>query len=180
MLGRVRTRSPRREWLSVVVVAVVLATLTALVWVTLWTPPTGFAWQGRFLLDSSGLRADVDGTALYVLCAVGGGVLLGVFAAFQAHEPRLTLTAVLVGAGLAAVLMVAWGHQLEPLDAARLAKSAADGTKMSGDLTVVGRAPLLAWPISALASYLLLVLWLTPRDRAVAPESVLADGRDDG
>jgi len=111
------------------------------------------------------------GTAQYVVVALGLGLLLGVVAGIVAGRHALAvLGALLGGSAVAAVLMMVVGTWFSPPDPAALATTANLGKEVPGHLEVtMGRIPVLgsevpvptpylAWPVGALAGYVVVML----------------------
>lgn len=120
-------------------------------WHWWWEPVRGVVSEGDWFTDEAGLRGAFSGTALYVLVAVVGGVVLGVVSAYLFDRSELvTLLAVTAGAMLAAWLMWRVGTELGPPDPERLAQRARDGARLPDDLDVSGRSPFAAYPVGAL------------------------------
>jgi hypothetical protein len=138
--------------------------LAGVVWEWLWTPQDGVVVDGEWLLDTEALRGDFSGTALYVLVAAATGLLLGVLAALlsERHEVA-TLVAVVAGSALAAWLMWQVGQALDPPDPAQVARTAEDGSRVPGELEVVGRSPFTALPAGALLGLIVVFIGLTRR-----------------
>ncbi|WP_248582122.1 hypothetical protein [Nocardioides sp. InS609-2] len=176
-----RPRPQVSRWLVqallVLVGAAVLGSLAGVVWEWVWTPPSGVAYQGRFVLDENGLPGEFSGTGWYVVVSAAAGILLGAGAALLSRDGEVvSLVAVALGAVLAGWLMFQIGHSLGPPDPAVLAASADDLTAINGDLRVGGAgvhphvytfdsAAFVAFPAGALLAFSALVLALTPRRR---------------
>ncbi|MCW2765628.1 MAG: hypothetical protein JWO11_1587 [Nocardioides sp.] len=155
--------------IQVVVILVVFAVAGALsgwLWHHLWTPPKGVVANHNWYTDEQGLREDFSGTGLYVVIAVLVGLVVGGVASFFCDRAELaTLVAVGVGAALAAWLMWKVGVHSSPVDPYEAAKTAKDGTKLSGDLHVSGKAPFAAFPVGALSALAVVFFGLTKRSR---------------
>lgn len=150
--------------LLVLVVFTVAGALAGVVWEWLWTPPSGVAVGGEFLLDGDGLRADFSGTALYVLLASVMGLLVGVLVAVRTdRDELLVLAAVTVGSVLAAWLMLRVGLALDPPDPGPLAREAPDYTPLPAQLEVAGRSPFVAFPVGALVGLIVVFIGLHRR-----------------
>ncbi len=136
--------------------------IAGVVWEWLWTPPVGRVADGRWLLDADGLRADVSGTALYVLVAAVAGLLLGVACGLLPHDAELvTLAGVVLGSALAAWLMLQVGQSLGPEDPRVLAADARQGARLPDQLDVDGRSPYVAFPTGALVGLLVVFVGVT-------------------
>ncbi len=163
--------------LDVVAVMALFAALGAgcgWLWFQVWTPPTGTVSDGRwFVGGEESLGRVFDGTAWYVVCGAGGGLLGGALATLVARRsPLATLVAVVAGSVLAAWLMLRVGLELSPADPETLAKTAANGTELPGRLTLEGgRSPYLAWPIGSLIALMVLNFLLSSREEIQARES---------
>ncbi|WP_167735970.1 hypothetical protein [Nocardioides sp. 503] len=122
-------------------------------WHHLWDPPTGVAVDGRFYLDSAGLRGEFSSTGWFVVVAAGVGLVLGVGCALLVQRSELvTLVAVVVGAALATYVMWKVGLSLSAEDPARLARSATDGDRLPARIEVSGGSPFLVLPAASLAA----------------------------
>lgn len=135
----------------VVVVFAVAGAAAGWLWYHLWDAPSGVVAGGVWYTDEAGLREDFSGVALYVVVAAVAGLVLGVLTAWLLDRAELvTLAAVLVGSVLAGYLMLVVGHHLSPPDPQHLAASAADGTRLRGELAVDSWPPRAAFPFGAL------------------------------
>ncbi len=163
--------------LAVLVAAAVLGALAGVVWELIWTPPSGIAYQGKFVLDENGLPGEFSGTGWYVVVAAAAGILLGAGAALATRDGEIvSLAAVALGAVLAGWLMFHVGHALGPPDPGPIAAKADDLTAIVGDLRVGGAglhprpfaldsAAFVAFPAGALMAYAALLLAVAPRRR---------------
>jgi hypothetical protein len=116
-------------------------------WAHWWTPPTGVAMNGAFVLDEKGLAQDFSGTGLYVAVALCGGAVIGLLVGLLIRgQEVLTVAVVLVAAGVGAWVMLRVGQALGPPDPSIAAGSAADLTKLVPQLVVRGVGPLLSLP----------------------------------
>jgi len=162
------------EVLAVLALFAALGAGCGWLWYQVWDPPMGKAYDGVWFVDGEAdLRRVFDGTAWYVACAAGGGLVGGALAAlFGRRSPLVTLAAVVVGSALAAWLMLRVGLQLSPADPETLAKTAADGTELPGRLTLDGgRSPYLAWPLGSLIALMVLNFLLSSRAEIQAREA---------
>ncbi len=137
---------------AVVLTYVVVGALAGVVWQWLWSPPTQVVQQHQlYYTDYASLRRVFSGTGLYALVAAVASAVLALAAGFLTRRRELlTLAAVVVGSLLAAYTMHAVGVALGPADPATIAKVAADGTRVSGQLEVHGKTPYLVWPMVSL------------------------------
>lgn len=177
-----RPRSRATRWILravlVVAVAALLGAAAGAAWEWVWTPPSGIAFQGRWVLDEDGLPGAFSGTGWYVIVAAAAGILLGVGTALVSRDGEVvSLVALAVGAMLAGWVMFHVGHSLGPPDPAVLAASADDLTPIVGDLRVGGvglhprvyafdSAAFIAFPAGALLAYAALLLSLAPHRRS--------------
>ena len=166
----------RSPWVPVAIqVAVVLVVFAAAgafcgwLWHDLWTPPKGVVANHQWYTDEEGLRSDFSGTGLYVLIAVLAGLVVGGVTSFLCDRAELaTLAAVAVGSAVAAFVMWKVGVHSSPVDPYEAAKTAEDGTKLSGHLHVSGKAPFTAFPVGALSALAIVFFGLTKRRRGDA------------
>ncbi|GEB13223.1 hypothetical protein GUY44_13970 [Pimelobacter simplex] len=123
-----------------------------------------------------GITRDFSGTATYVVVGFGLALLLGLVSGWLARKVAVPgLLALLVGAGLATLLMYLIGESFSPPDPASLAAAKKIGAVLPGHLHVSGWTPYLAWPVGALLGYLVVLLSLTSESQPPArPSSVPA------
>jgi hypothetical protein len=162
-------------WLALIVIEVLIAyalvgLVAGLVWEAVWTPPTEVVQQHQvFYTDYPSLRRVFTGTGLYVVVgAVASTLTALVIALLTRTRELLVLVGVTLGSGLAAFVMRDVGISRGPSDPTVLAKTAADGTHLSGALHVSGHSPYLVWPMTALF-VLALVFFAWPRSPAADP-----------
>jgi hypothetical protein len=158
---RRRPAVPVGQVLAILGLFAALGAAAGWVWFQLWDAPPGVVADGAWYPDPymPGQRADFDGVALYVLVALVAGALGGLVSSLLlARQEIATLVAVAARAGRAAWLLVLVGSALGPADPAVLARTADDGTKLSGALDVTGVSPYLAFPAAAL--FVLLMVFL--------------------
>lgn len=140
--GAPRTPGWRRHLLSflgLVGAGGLTGVLTGWLWEVVWTPPTGAAWKGEWLLDPEGVGNDVDSTGWYTVIGLVAGIVLGAIAArWVRAAPLVVLAGVVVGALLHAWVMYQVGHALGPEDPRLLARSAEDWEPIVSDLTLAG------------------------------------------
>ncbi len=143
-------------------------------WFHVWQQPTGTVVRHVWYPDEEGLRDVFDATGWYVVLAAGGGVVVGGLAtAFGRRSPLVTLVAVAAGSLLAAWVMLKVGLALSPEDPQTLAKTAADGAKLRGRLSLEGaNSPYLAWPLGSLVTLMVLNFLLSSRDQIRDREAV--------
>ena len=160
----------------VVLAGLVLGALGGVAWELLWTPPTGAAWQGKWLPDAEGAVHVVDATIWFVAVGLVYGLVYGIGAGLLSRGYELvTLAAVTVGSLLAARVTLWVGRALGPADADAAAANMGDLEPLRGSLDLpaastgwwpaaFGSSALLAPAIAALGC--LVVLWLGgPRRR---------------
>lgn len=171
--GSTRVRGEPRGWWPVGrEVGVVLALYAAAgvaagwAWRRLWDPPTGVVLEGRWYLDSAGLRGEFPSTGWFVLVSAATGLILGLVCAWLCSRSELaTLVAVLAGAALATYLMWRVGLALSPEDPQELARTAADRERLPGQIEVSGRSPFLVLTGASLTSLALAFLVVPKRHR---------------
>lgn len=149
------TRTTVTRVAGVLVGFVVAGALLGVLWAeVVWTPATGRVVQGRWVpTDEESLAMLTGGTSTYVAVAAVGALVLGLAAALLAARVELgVLVAVLVGSVAAALLMWWVGTALGPPDPATAARSAEEGARLPGPLTVSGVSPFLVWPGVALTA----------------------------
>ena len=143
------TATPWGPILRTVVVSVVLLVLAGavagVVWVWLWTPPSGVVVDHRWVQDETGLLM---------------AVLLAVL--FDRTEIA-TLIAVLAGSVLAGWVMYRVGLALSPADPRTLADSVKNGTRLPGRLAVDGGSPFRAFPGGAMLGLVIVYFGLSRR-----------------
>lgn len=140
--------------------------LCGLLWWHLWTPPTGTVSDHQWFTDEEGLRGEFSSTGLYVVIAVGAGLLVGALTAFFLDRAELvTLAAVVVGSALAAWLMFQVGLHYSPSDPNQVAETAKDETLLRGHLFVAGKSPFAAFPVGALTGLAIVFLGAAKRRR---------------
>lgn len=162
------TRHVSRRWLlrDVVLVIAVFAiggALCGLVWQWAWSPPTGAVVDHEWQPGIEGARDVFSATALYVVVASVGGLVLGAAGAWLFDRSELvTLLSVVAGSALAAWLMLQTGTALAPPDPQVAAATAPDQTRLPGTLQVQGTSPFFAFPIGAAAGLAAVFIGLTP------------------
>jgi hypothetical protein len=160
------TATSRGQVLRTVVVSVVLLVLAGavagVVWVWLWTPPSGVVVDHRWVQDETGLRGDFSATGSYVAVAAVTGLLVAVLLALLFDRAEIaTLLAVLAGSVLAGWVMYRVGLALSPADPRTLAESAQDGTRLPGRPAVDGTSPFQAFPGGAMLGLVIVYLGLS-------------------
>jgi len=147
-------RVPLVQAAIVVVVFALAGVICGLLWEAWWTPAQGgvvkHVWYP--LSFDRAAPSDFAGTGWYVAISVVAGVILGALAAWRLDRSELvTLAAVVVGGLLAAVVMRTVGLHRGPGDPQRIAKTAADGTRLPSQLRLASWWLLAAFPGAALA-----------------------------
>lgn len=175
LVAEAEPRPPFRErWLpslvQALVVVVVLAAAGAVggwLWHHLYDVPQGVAVRKQWIgLDETDYRDLFGGTALYALIAgVGGLVIGGLLAIVLDRDELVTLAALVVGALLAAWIMTLLGEHLGNPDPDVVARTAKDGTKIPGDLTLGSPAVGLLWPAAASLGAMVVFFFLPKRRR---------------
>ena len=149
VLGR---RSPARLVVVVLLAYAVAGVVAGVVWEWVWTPPTHVIRDHQVYYTSyASLRRAFTGTGLYaVVGAVTAAGVSGVVCLLSRGRELLTLASVFVGSVVAAVLMRLVGGRLGPPDPLSLARTAANGTQVPGNLAVTGHTAYLVWPTVSL------------------------------
>ncbi len=146
-----RSSRPTLQVLLVAVVGVGAGLVGGWLWESRWTPASGVALRGSFVLDGQGAPVDFSGTAGYIVWALVFGVLAGVLAGVVTRDRELlTLLVLLVSTAVGGWLMARLGQALGPPAPGPLAATLDDFTPMTSDLRVHGVAPLLALPAGGL------------------------------
>lgn len=177
-----RPRSTTTRWVLravlVVLLALAVGALAGVVWEWVWTPPSGIAYQGRFVLDENGLPAEFSGTGWYVVVAAAAGLLLGAATALTTRDREVaTLVVLAVASVLAGWVMFHVGHDLGPADPRAIASGAKDLTAIDGDLRIDGAGlhprpwaldspAFVAFPGGALLGFAAVLLSVVPRSRS--------------
>lgn len=144
--------SPARVVVLTLLAYVVAGALAGVVWEWVWTPPVHIIRDHQVYYASyDSLRRVFSGTGLYaVIGAVASAVVAAVICLATRGRELLTLVTVLVGSVLAALLMRLVGGWLGPADPITLAKTAANNTRVPGNLTVSGHTAYAVWPMVSL------------------------------
>jgi hypothetical protein len=142
-------------------------------WHHVWHAPSGVVSQHQWFTSEAGLRDDFQGVAWYVTIAAVAGLVLGVVTSWLLDRSELvTLAAVVAGSLLAAYVMLRVGTHLSPGDPHELAKTAADGTKLKGQLKVDSWPPRGAFTFGATVGVALVYLLSsrgTPHEPVAGP-----------
>ena len=166
-LGRQRRLS--RPVLEATIILAVFALVGAgggWFWEHRWTPPTGVAYQGKWIPIGTGPERIFDGTGSFVVIAAIAGLVLGLICAFLFTSSEVgTVVAIVVGAALAAWLMHTVGLHLAPPDPAVRAKDAADLAKIGGTLQTYGDSYRVVFPGAAMLGATLVYLCFPARRR---------------
>ena len=149
-----------RDVLLVLVASVVCGAVGGALWRWLWTPLRGTVLEGTWFPDTN--ASEFSATGLFVLLGLGLGLLLGVLCGLVTDRREVVvLVLVVAGSLLAAAVMFAIGRIGMPADPARVARSAADGTRLAGTLTVRGWTPFLGWPTGSLLGLFVVFMGLS-------------------
>lgn len=162
------------ESLVVVAAFAVVGAGLGWLWFQVWDQPIGTVAEQTWYPSEQGLRDVFDATGWYAVLGVAGGAVLGaVAAAFARRSPLLTLAAVVVGSVLAGWVMHTVGLAVSPEDPVTLARTAADGTRLGGRLSLEGgESPYLAWPLGALVALMVVDFMASSREQIRAREAV--------
>lgn len=161
-----RARAWRRtaRLLALLVLFPAAGLLAGYLWELWWQPVVGVVVEGELRFDLDALGRDFSGTATYAVLALGAGVLLGLCAVALAGRDELaTLAVVTIGSCAAALVMWQTGQQLGPPDPAPLVGAAADGDRVSEQLTLASPGLLALWPLASLTTLGTLFLVLPRR-----------------
>jgi hypothetical protein len=144
--------SPVRTAFLVIAAYAVLGAVAGVVWEWVWTPPGMVAEQHQLFYDSdASLRGVFTGTGLYVLVSVAASALLSLATCLLTRgRELLVLALVLGGSAVAAALMWRVGTLLGPPNPMTVAAHATARTPLHDQLTVAGKSPYLAWPMTSL------------------------------
>lgn len=146
----------------VLLVLAVAGAVAGWVWQRWATPPTGAVLDGRWRLgfriegdflvgDASGFERAFGVVGTYVVVCGATGLVLGVVVALVCRRAELvTLATVALGSALAAFVCYRVGLALGPADPSDAARSAGDGTVLTGSLAIDQLAPFVALPLLAL------------------------------
>ena len=165
-----------RQAAVIVVAFAVTGVVGGFLWEALWSPVKGEVAKHVWYPVSWDRAEPTDfaGTGWYVVIGLVIGVLVGGLAAWLLDRAEVvTLAAVVVGGLLAAYLMRVVGLHRGPGDPQRLAKTAANGTKLPSELTLANWWLLAVVPAGALAA--LSVVFLTvPKRTTTRPSAAPA------
>jgi len=155
-----------RQAAVIVLVFAVAGVACGFLWEAAWSPEPGevlkHVWY-PFSWDRA-MPTDFAGTGWYVVISMIAGVILGgLLSWLQDRAELVTLAAVVVGALLAAYLMRVVGLHRGPGDPQRIAKTAADGTKLPSELRLASWWLLATMPGAALAALSVVFLTVTKR-----------------
>ncbi|WP_432478718.1 hypothetical protein [Nocardioides sp. GXQ0305] len=159
-----------RDVVLVVLLFALAGVVGGLVWRWIWTPMRGTVLDGVWYPATN--SSPFSATGLYVLVALVTGLLAGLIGALVTDRRELvTLVLVAGGSLLAGWVMLQVGAIGMPADPTTLARSADDGTRLPGTLTVTGWSPLVAFPTGALLGLFVVFVGLS-RKPAEQPDSV--------
>lgn len=166
-------RAPALQGVTIVLLCAVLGAFGGWLWERLWTPATGIVWngvwhKGLLSLDpstfaqtwSENAHQDVfDGTAIYVVISLVGGLAVGLFASFLLDRSELvTLGALLVGGVIAAALMEVVGVHLSVPDPNSLAGATPNGVVLDDRIHLATPGLYAVFPGAALLALALVFL----------------------
>ena len=140
------------QGLLIVVAFAAAGIVCGFVWESVWSPPHMVVQQHQvYYVDDAAVRGVFSGTGTYVIVAVLGALLTSAVVCLLARRREiLTFVAVVIGSVVAAVLMARTGVARGPVDPRSLAPTAANGTRVLGDLRVSGTSPYVVWPMASL------------------------------
>ena len=178
-----------REGAVVIAVFAVAGAGAGWLWQRLATPPSGVAYEGRWLggvvvqggsyaTDYTDLGRGFGLVAVFVVIGLLAGTALGILAALRSRSSEIgTLVAVTLGSALATVVAYRTGVWLGPPDPEPLASAAADGTVIPGAMELLGRSPFVVWTLGALAGLTFTYVLTTGVEAGVTEARRLDDGR---
>lgn len=162
-----------RQAAIILVAFAVVGVVCGFLWEAAWSPARGEVVKHVWYPYSWDLAqpADFAGTGWYTVIGLVAGVVVGGLAAWRLDRAELvTLAAVVVGGLLAAYLMRVVGLHRSPDDPQRIAKTAADGTKLPSQLRLASWWLLLVVPGGALAALSVVFLTLSKRAPKTSPK----------
>lgn len=146
------SQTRRARWVAPLLVAgyfAVAGPAVAYLW-SLWRLPEGIAYGGTYYPSAPG-SSEFAVTGHYVLVALAAGLLGGVLTVWLGRDrPMLLLTIAAAGSILAGWGSAMLGRTLGPGDPDALARTAADGTRISSDLSLASWVCILALPAGVL------------------------------
>ncbi|MGC4112450.1 MAG: hypothetical protein QM747_18915 [Nocardioides sp.] len=144
--------SPVRTAFLVIAAYAVVGALAGVVWEWVWTPPRMVAQQHQlYYASDAALRGVFTGTGVYVLVAVAASALLALATCLLTRgRELLVLVLLLAGSAVAAALMWRVGTMLGPGNPATVAAHTTATKTLHDQLTVSGKSPYLAWPMTSL------------------------------
>jgi ABC-type xylose transport system permease subunit len=124
-------------------ISCVAGVVGGIVWYEVWQPPQGVVVDGQWLMapgeDNFGDLVNADAT--YALVALVVGLVLGAAGAWLLQRAEiLSLLVVLIGAALAAYLILITGERVSP-DPALAAAGLPEGSRLPADLSLLLQAP---------------------------------------
>lgn len=165
--------APRPAWRGPLLQAAIILAVFAIVgvicgflWEAWWTPAPGGVVKHVWYPLSFDRAAPTNfaGTGWYVSISLVAGLVLGAGAAWRLDRSELvTLAAVVAGGLLAALLMRTVGLHRGPGDPQRIAKTAADGTRLPSQLRLASWWLLAVFPGAALAGLSVVFLLVSKR-----------------
>lgn len=170
--SRVPWRRLVLEHAGVLVLFAAGGALAGWVWQRWATVPQGVAFDGDWRLgyriegdffvgDNDWFQQAFGVVGTYVVLGAATSVVIGVVASLVCRRSEVvTLVVVAAGSVLAAVICYRLGLALGPPDPAGLARNAADGTIIQGDLAIKQHSPFVVWPLGSLIG-LTMVYFLT-------------------
>ncbi len=148
----------------------VLGVLGAVVWWQVTTLPLVTRSGGTVSVAPEELVKQVAVDGWFAVVALVGGVVSGVLLlAWRHRDPLLTVVLVVLGAGLAAVVMMGLGRLLGPGDPVAALRSMSEGAEVSQQLRLHAPGIALLWPIAA-AFGAVVHLWVLAKPLPERPE----------
>ena len=153
------TRALATDAAVVVGVLVLLGVLAGLVWPQLVDPVVYVRTRDDVVSDEVALAEQFDDEAWYAVLAAVVGVVAGtVLSLWRRRDPLATVLLLVVGAGLAGVVMAAVGTALGPPPAVSVLEDARVGATAPDAVVLRASSAYLVWPIATLFGAVV-VLW---------------------
>jgi len=139
-----------------------LGVIAGLLWWLVTPLPYYAAIGGQVSMDSVQLMKRANSDVYFILISVGAGVLGGLATATRrVGNPLLWVLLILIGSGLASIVMWQFGELLSPRGLSELLKQLKPGQTLVVPLRLEAKPALLALPATALC-VTTAVLWIRP------------------
>jgi hypothetical protein len=144
---------------AVVGILVVLGLLCGVMWWLLATPAEYTKLRDGAVLTENQLGRQFSVDGVYVVVALGTGLVAGLLLAWwRSRDPLLTSLLLVVGSLAAAGVMALTGHLLGPDDPKAVLAASTVGARVPETLSVTALTAYLAWPVGVLAGALIVLL----------------------